>query len=100
MPACMRSWCAKPLCALTSRARPWPRCSAIDRPPMTLQPGTAGAKSQADLPLDASDVDRLLHWQPEEWPLAAGWRPVVDAFLSSTTGQRLGAFIRERLAAG
>jgi uracil-DNA glycosylase len=29
-----------------------------------------------------------------------GWRPVVDAFVASAEGQRLGAFLRERLAAG
>ena len=37
---------------------------------------------------------------PGAWPLAEGWRPVVDAFLSSTAGLRLASFMRERLAAG
>jgi uracil-DNA glycosylase len=43
---------------------------------------------------------RLVAWTPQEWPLAEGWRPVVDAFLASSEGQRLASFIRERLAAG
>jgi uracil-DNA glycosylase len=56
--------------------------------------------SQAVLPLDMAQADRLLHWEPEHWPVAAGWRPVVDAFLASTAGLRLASFVRERLAAG
>jgi uracil-DNA glycosylase len=59
---------------------------------------------QAQLPwaeLEPGAVPRrLLAWTPQEWPLAQGWRPVVDAFLASTEGQRLASFIRERLAAG
>jgi uracil-DNA glycosylase len=43
--------------------------------------------------------DRLERWAPEAWPVAHDWRPVVDAFLASTTGLRLASFIRERLAA-
>jgi uracil-DNA glycosylase len=43
---------------------------------------------------------RLTHWAPGEWQLAAGWRPVVDAFLASEEGRRLGQFLEERLAAG
>src|SRR4051812_15388392 len=43
---------------------------------------------------------RLVRWEPEHWPLAQGWTPVVNSFLSSTAGLRLAAFIRERLAAG
>lgn len=45
-------------------------------------------------------MDRLLEWAPERWPLAEGWRPVVDAFLRSPQGERLAAFLRERIAAG
>ncbi|MDB5880915.1 MAG: Uracil-DNA glycosylase [Ramlibacter sp.] len=44
--------------------------------------------------------NRLLRWEPERWPLAQGWPPVVGSFLASTAGLRLAAFIRERLAAG
>jgi uracil-DNA glycosylase len=45
-------------------------------------------------------ADRLLRWEPENWPLAEGWSPVVESFLASSTGLRLASFIRERLAAG
>lgn len=55
---------------------------------------------QAELALDTPRPLRLLRWEPEHWPVAQGWRPVVDAFLSSSAGLRLASFIRERLAAG
>ncbi|MBA3594615.1 MAG: uracil-DNA glycosylase [Pseudomonadota bacterium] len=42
----------------------------------------------------------LARWAPAEWPLAADWAPVVGQFLASQVGQRLGAFIEQRLAAG
>jgi uracil-DNA glycosylase len=44
--------------------------------------------------------DRLLAWTPHDWPLAEGWRAAVDEFLASSEGERLGEFIRARLAAG
>ena len=44
--------------------------------------------------------DRLLRWEPQHWPVAAGWRPVIDQFLASEAGQRLAAFVTARLAAG
>ena len=56
--------------------------------------------TRTSLPLAAAEPDRLLRWEPERWPLAAGWSPVVEAFLASTAGLRLASFIRERLAAG
>jgi uracil-DNA glycosylase len=56
-------------------------------------------QDQRALDLD-STTRRLTRWEPENWPLAEGWRPVVDSFLSSTAGIRLAAFLRERLAAG
>lgn len=46
------------------------------------------------------EPDRLQAWDPAHWPVAPGWRDVVDAWLASEDGQRLGRFIRERLAAG
>jgi uracil-DNA glycosylase len=55
---------------------------------------------QAGLDFQGAEPERLLRWEPEHWPLAPGWKPVVDAFLSSTAGLRLASFIRERLAAG
>lgn len=63
-----------------------------------------GSNEQAELPWaelePAAQSDRLLAWTPGQWPLAEGWRPVVDDFLASPDGQRLAGFIRERLAAG
>jgi len=46
------------------------------------------------------ELGRLARWEPENWPLAEGWGPVVGSFLASTAGLRLASFIRERLAAG
>jgi uracil-DNA glycosylase len=60
----------------------------------------SGAPAQAVLPLAPVELGRLLSWEPSQWPLAEGWRPTVDAFLSSTAGLGLASFIRERLAAG
>jgi uracil-DNA glycosylase len=59
----------------------------------------AGGAQQA-LALEPREPDRLLNWEPECWPLAEGWAPVVQAFLSSPAGVKLASFIRERLAAG
>ncbi len=43
---------------------------------------------------------RLVRWEPAQWPVAADWEPIVDAFLASPAGVRLGHFICGRLAAG
>lgn len=61
---------------------------------------STGSGWQADLGLDDGAQARLLRWEPEQWPVAADWKPVVDAFLASPQGQQLAAFVRERLAAG
>jgi uracil-DNA glycosylase len=45
-------------------------------------------------------AQRLERWEPQAWPVAKDWRPVVDAFLASPAGIQLAAFIRQRLAAG
>jgi uracil-DNA glycosylase len=57
------------------------------------------AEPQAALDFGSAE-DRLLRWEPGQWPLAAGWRPVVDAFLDSEAGRRLAAFLQQRLDAG
>lgn len=57
------------------------------------------AEPQAALDFGAAD-DRLLRWAPDQWPLDAGWRPAVDAFLASEAGRRLAAFLQQRLDAG
>jgi uracil-DNA glycosylase len=61
---------------------------------------TTASPAQADLDLQGGAEARLLRWEPEHWPVAPDWKPVVDAFLASPAGARLGSFIRERLAAG
>jgi uracil-DNA glycosylase len=43
---------------------------------------------------------RLQRWAPDQSPLAPGWKPVVDGFLASEEGRRLGEFIESRLASG
>jgi uracil-DNA glycosylase len=61
-------------------------------------------KDQDELPWAELEPDarprRLLAWTPQAWPLADGWRPVVEDFLRSAEGQRLARFIESRLAAG
>lgn len=56
--------------------------------------------NQEHLDLGGPPSDRLLRWEPEHWPVAPGWRPVIDEFLASEAGQRLGAFMTARLDAG
>lgn len=55
---------------------------------------------QAELGFAAAEPDRLLRWDPQHWPVAEGWRPVVDEFLATEAGARLGAFVRQRLDDG
>jgi uracil-DNA glycosylase len=45
-------------------------------------------------------TDRLRAWAPEAWPVADGWRDVIDGFVASPEGQALGRFIAARLADG
>lgn len=45
-------------------------------------------------------VDRLTSADPADWPVAAGWRPLVDTFFASAAGQDLLRYLRERLGAG
>lgn len=61
---------------------------------------TADRERQGALAFDAAPAVRLAHWNPAQWPLAEGWRPVVDDFLASAQGRSLGAFVEQRLAAG
>ena len=37
---------------------------------------------------------------PADWPVAAGWQTLVDAFFAEPAGMRLQAFLSERLDAG
>jgi uracil-DNA glycosylase len=59
-----------------------------------------GVSAPGQAELEIGEPARLKRWEPENWPLAEGWRPVVDAFLASDAGRRLASFIQARLLAG
>ncbi len=42
----------------------------------------------------------LQAWAPESWAVAPDWRPTVQAFLASATGQALAQQLQQRLGAG
>lgn len=44
--------------------------------------------------------DHLTHADPSAWPVAPGWRPLVDEFFASEPGHKLLGFLHGRLAAG
>ena len=50
--------------------------------------------------LDVANPGQLMSADPSDWPVAPDWQPVVDEFFASPMGQRLLAFLRERLEAG
>jgi uracil-DNA glycosylase len=45
-------------------------------------------------------ITQLQSAEPADWPVAPGWRPLVDDFFASAVGAKLLAFLRERLSAG
>ncbi|MDI3382306.1 uracil-DNA glycosylase [Xenophilus aerolatus] len=45
-------------------------------------------------------VTQLQSADPADWPVASGWRPLVDDFFGSAVGRKLLGFLGERLAAG
>jgi len=47
-----------------------------------------------------SRPDQLSSSDPADWPVAPGWQPLIDEFFGSAVGQKLQAFLRERLDAG
>ncbi|MFO1194614.1 MAG: uracil-DNA glycosylase [Rhodoferax sp.] len=44
--------------------------------------------------------DRLTSADPQAWPVAPGWQPLVDDFFRSAPGQALCRFLDQRLQAG
>ncbi|MBC7916375.1 MAG: uracil-DNA glycosylase [Rhodoferax sp.] len=44
--------------------------------------------------------DQLRSANPADWPVAPGWRPTVEAFFQSATGESLLGFLQQRLDAG
>ena len=63
--------------------------------PDAQEPAAAAPGSPCERP-----PTQLLDWAPDQWPVGAGWQPVIDRFLLSAAGRQLGAFMRSRLAAG
>ncbi|RZL61403.1 MAG: uracil-DNA glycosylase [Variovorax sp.] len=47
-----------------------------------------------------SALDQLTTADPARWPVAPGWRALVDDFFEGAAGQKLRAFLDERLKAG
>ena len=48
----------------------------------------------------AMPAHQLVSADPSDWPVAIDWQPVVDEFFAGTAGQKLLAFLRQRLDAG
>ncbi|MBS0341253.1 MAG: uracil-DNA glycosylase [Proteobacteria bacterium] len=46
-----------------------------------------------------SVATQLAGADPAQWPVAPGWQPVVDEFFAGSAGQRLLAFLQQRLDA-
>ena len=44
--------------------------------------------------------DQLRSADPQDWPVDAGWQPLVDAFFGAAPGQALLQFLAQRLQAG
>lgn len=44
--------------------------------------------------------DQLATWDPNDWPVALGWKPLVDGFFGGSAGRRLLTFLEGRLSAG
>lgn len=58
---------------------------------------------QADFLVEAASrtaPTQLTEWSPVHWQVAPDWRPLLDRFLASDTGQALGRYLQGRLAAG
>jgi uracil-DNA glycosylase len=51
-------------------------------------------------PLDGQRSDQLQSANPADWPVAAGWRRLVDAFFQSLEGRGLLQYLAQRLQAG
>ncbi len=51
-------------------------------------------------PSPAVAAPTLQSFNPADWPVAADWRPVVDAFAASAAAASLGQYLQQRLADG
>lgn len=85
-----------------SRAWRWRSCSGLEKgdavsPSLFDEPVGDGAQG---IPPGLTATDRLRHADPSNWPVAAGWREVVDAFFDGSEGRGLLDFLKQRLAGG
>ena len=55
---------------------------------------------QNELFQSSGEPNRLLRWQPSDWPVAAGWGDAVAVFLSSDAGLALAKAVETRIDAG
>ena len=55
---------------------------------------------QNELFQSSGEPNRLTHWQPNDWPVAAGWGELVAEFFSSQAGLALAKAIETRIDAG
>lgn len=62
--------------------------------------GLQGDFFSADAERAEPSAPALAVWEPQCWPVAPDWQATVERFLGSPAGQRLEAFIRQRLQAG
>jgi uracil-DNA glycosylase len=53
-----------------------------------------------DVGLQNTQPEQLTAWKPADWPIDPSWVPVVEDFLASSTGHKLGQFIGQRLVSG
>ena len=44
--------------------------------------------------------DQLASFDPADWPVASGWKPLVDGFFGGPVGRQLITFLQQRLDAG
>lgn len=55
---------------------------------------------EAPVAAPAPEANQLCAATPDAWPVATGWQALVDQFFASPDGQRLLAFLGQRLQAG
>ena len=68
---------------------------------MPIQPGQqTGFMFENPAEVASAALDQLQRWEPDTWPVADDWQPVVSKFLKSAAAVRLGHFVETRLTAG
>ena len=58
------------------------------------------AQEKAPPAPEVAHPGQLMTADPSDWPVAPDWKPAVDAFFASATGQKLLAFLNARLETG